>query len=446
VEGENIMNAPALIALNLLLTFIEVVALFLLGSCFFKSRYRGPKLTLCFLAWVGISVAVLTWTEEIWVLKFFLITLASTLWLMLVFQAHPLKSLVTAALFTALMTAGDSIFILGFAALTNQDINIALQNPYLYYVFCYGAKMVELLGILILKLCMHGSGQSQAATWRDWVRTVMFPVMSVVIVVLLMQFYATDEASAPRILLCSVILVLSDVLAITLLNYLEQQQQTLHDYAILKHSVKLEQDNVTAWMNAYNNQRKQTHEFQHQLSAIYGLVQKEAPNGELARYVSKLLQTDLSDALFVKTGRTVVDVVFNQKHGIAQSKGIALQVQLDDLRNFAVPDDWLVVILSNLIDNAIEACEKIEEPAQRIIRLRMQVAPEAHFLYVDNPTAQPVQIVNNQVVSTKKDGLEHGYGLKNIATILDQLDAIYAIDYQAEQHLFRFSAQFVPLE
>jgi sensor histidine kinase regulating citrate/malate metabolism len=175
-------------------------------------------------------------------------------------------------------------------------------------------------------------------------------------------------------------------------------------------------------------------------------VQKEAPNGELARYVSRLLQTDLSDALFVKTGRTVVDVVLNQKHGIAQSKGIALQVQLDDLRNFAVPDDWLVVILSNLIDNAIEACEKIEEPAQRIIRLRMQVAPEAHFLYVDNPTAQPVQIVNNQVVSTKKDGLEHGYGLKNIATILDQLDAIYAIDYQAEQHLFRFSAQFVPQE
>jgi signal transduction histidine kinase len=365
---------------------------------------------------------------------------------MLVFRAHPLKSLVTAALFTAFMTAGDSIFILGFAALTQQDINVALQNPYLYYVFCYAAKMVELLGILILKLCMHGRGQFQAATWRDWVRTVMFPVMSVIIVVLLMQFYATDEASAPRILLCSVILVLSDVLAITLLNYLEQQQQTLHDYTILKHSVKLEQDNVTAWMNAYNNQRKQTHEFQHQLSAIYGLVQKEAPNGELARYVSRLLQTDLSDALFVKTGRTVVDVVLNQKHGIAQSKGIALQVQLDDLRNFAVPDDWLVVILSNLIDNAIEACEKIEEPAQRIIRLRMQVAPEAHFLYVDNPTAQPVQIVNNQVVSTKKDGLEHGYGLKNIATILDQLDAIYAIDYQAEQHLFRFSAQFVPQE
>ena len=140
----------------------------------------------------------------------------------------------------------------------------------------------------------------------------------------------------------------------------------------------------------------------------------------------------------------MVDVILNQKHAIAQSKGVTLQVQLDDLRDFALPDEALVVVLSNLIDNAIEACEKNKDPSNKTIRLNMDADPEANFLYIENPAEQPVRIVDNHIVTTKNGLAEHGYGLKNISTILSQYDAEFALDYQEERQMFCFSLQVIP--
>lgn len=95
----------------------------------------------------------------------------------------------------------------------------------------------------------------------------------------------------------------------------------MKDYSILQHSLKLEQDNVEAWQNAYASQRKQTHDYQNQLLAIRGLAQKEHCNSELIEYVSQLMQTDMTDAMLVQTGRSVVDVILNQKHALAPKQG-----------------------------------------------------------------------------------------------------------------------------
>lgn len=439
------MNEMSLYALNVILNFIEIVALYLFSDCFFQCKISRKRLWISFVALLTINVLIYLVADHlILFLKLILLTGAATIWLVYVFQSHILKSLVTAVFFVSLSTVADSIFVIGIAAITDQSVNGQLQNPYVYYLLCYTAKLVELLAILVFKLCLRGKGRSEMATWQDWLRTILFPVISVVIALSFLRIIAADTEAAPLLLFCTVVLILADILAITLLNYLEKQQRKLHDYAILKHSIKREQDNIAAWMNAYSNQRKQTHDFQNRLSAIRGLIQQEAPNGALSQYVDQLLQTDFTDSLFVKTGRPIVDAVLNQKYSLAQSKKIVLQVQLDDLRSFALPDDALVVVLSNLIDNAIEACEKISDENRRIVRLIMQADPEVNFIHIENPTSIPVRIVNNRVASSKKHPLEHGYGLQNITAILDQYEAIYDFNYDDNTKIFRFSAQIIP--
>lgn len=438
------MNVTLLLLMNFLLIAMENASLYLIGCCFFQCRYSGWKRLLSFLALFAFNVAVYRIAQGRTGLKFGLLIVLTASWLALVFRPHIVKCLAVSMLFLSFLVVGDSIFLTGFRWITGQDAQVILQNPYAYYAFCYFIKIFELAAILILQLCLRKCAKFQAAGWQDWVRTLMFPAMTILIAVFLMQIYLKEAGTAPQILLCSIVLILTDLLTIFLLDHMDRQQQQLHDYAILKRSVKLEQDNVAAWMQAYTGQRKQTHEFQNQLSVIRGLAQQEAPEGELIRYVNRLLQTDFSDSLFVKTGRPVVDVILNQKNAISQNKHIRLYVQLDDLTDFALSDTDLVVILSNLIDNAIEACEKIEDARQRIIRLHMQAKPEVNFLYMENPTVEPVRIVDNMVFSTKEDHLAHGYGLKNVAAILRQYDAIYALDYQEDRHMFCFCAQILP--
>ena len=439
------MNDILLLLLNFLLIAVETITLFLLGCCFFRCRYHGIKLSLSLVALFTASVLVFLIAQGRTSVKLLLLVICGSSWLTLVFRPHIAKSLTASVLFVSILSAVDSLFLTGFCTITDQDSQVYFQSPYAYYAFCYLIKVVELLLILILRLSLRKRVELQEARWYDWVWTLLFPTMSLLLAVFLMQIYLADNRAAPQILSCSVILILTDIFAIILLGYMNKQQKQLHDYSILKYSIKLEEDNVAAWMNAYTNQRKQTHEFQNQLYAIRGLAMQEAPQGKLIQYINRLLQTDLSDSLFVKTGRPVVDVILNQKNAIAQSKNIEFQVQLDDLTDFALSDKDLVVVLSNLIDNAIEACEKISDTTQRIIKLDMQAAPEVNFLSIENPTAEAVRIVDNEVISTKGSRIEHGYGLKNIAAILNQYEAIYVLDYQEELHQFCFSVQIIPL-
>ena len=438
------MNILLSYILNLLLNFLEAFAVYQLGSSFFSCKYRGWRRWLSFLLLFAGHVAVLVFLPGMFFVKIVAFVVIDTLWLWLVFKAQIIKCLLVSVLFSSIMIVFDSIILSGVSSLFLRDAKGYMQDPFSYYAFCYAAKMIELLLIVILKLILRKQAHFQTASWRDWLRVIMFPLLSTVISAALLEVYAVAPEAAPHILSSCVLLAVFDILAITLLNYLDRQQQALQDRSFLQHSMRVAQDNVNAWMNAYADQRKQTHEFQNQLAVINSLAQRDDTKEELKSYVDQLIQADTSKALFVSTRRSVVDAILNQKNAIAQGKGITLQVNLDDLSEFALPDDALVVVLSNLIDNAIAECEKIHDPDRRVIRLRMCADPDVSFLYIENPTAGPVKIVDNSVATTKGDSYNHGYGLKNIAAILNRYNAEYALDYQEEKQCFCFSAQIIP--
>ena len=65
----------------------------------------------------------------------------------------------------------------------------------------------------------------------------------------------------------------------------------------------------------------------------------------------------------------------------------------------------------------------------------------AGFLYLENRTAHNVEILDNKIVISKTTSIEHGYGLKNVTAILDNVGALYVFYYSLQKQLFSFSAQ-----
>jgi len=228
-------------------------------------------------------------------------------------------------------------------------------------------------------------------------------------------------------------------MSILLLDYLERQHTAMLDNTVLKQNLKLETEHIQSLQESFANQRKLTHDFENQLAVLRSMAERNAAQEEFAEYLDHMLSIEFPVVSFVNTHRTVVDIILNQKFAVAQSKSIEFLQKLDDLSSFPLPDDALVIVLTNLIDNAIEACAKIPAPSPRRILLKMQVTPQNSYLYIENTTAAPVHIHNNQITTTKEDALSHGYGLKNVYTMLDRHHALYAIDYEENSHLFRFS-------
>lgn len=435
------MSATAANIFNTLLIFIEQCMLPILADGFFRKKRSSCFSAISFLLLIALICVTLYFTGADAVSKIFISTIISVIWVNLCYETTFVKALFTCLFWLGFLTIGDNICLTVLSAFTEKGLHALMEDPISYYFICFSAKALELfLVVLIHTWTKRHFIHSYSTVW-SWLRVILFPATMLFVSICLLRVYTFTQNMARELAVCNATIMLVDIISIFLLNSLEQQQEAVRDNIILRQNMKTELDNIEAWKNAYDGQRKQTHDFQNQLLVIYGLVKEQAPKEEILAYIKRLQNVELPGTMMVKTHRTVVDIILNQKYAIAESREIRLLSQLDDLSAFPLPDDALIIVLSNLIDNAIEACSKIENVDERFISLKMKVEQMAAFLYIENPTKEPVHIVNNRIVTTKKNPLEHGYGLQNIASVLEQNHAVYLLNYNEDKHVFSFSAQ-----
>ena len=145
----------------------------------------------------------------------------------------------------------------------------------------------------------------------------------------------------------------------------------------------------------------------------------------LKNYVGEITKGHSIRVLSVNSHHSVIDAVLNQKYQYAKERDIDFQVRINDLSAIALPSNMLVVLLSNLLDNAIEACERCTGNRQ----IKCSLIHDLSFYIAIENTSNPIDIVDGKITSIKVDKINHGYGLPNILKILQMLNAEYTFFY-----------------
>ena len=86
----------------------------------------------------------------------------------------------------------------------------------------------------------------------------------------------------------------------------------------------------------------------------------------------------------------------------------------------------MIILIGNLLDNAIEECEKISDGEKEII---IKITKGRFYLNISvkNPTHCPVLKYNPDLVSTKEAKEFHGMGVKSIKNIVAKYDGLINI-------------------
>lgn len=436
------MNDLLLFWSNVLLVLLEVIVLVFFASVFFKKNLSRRKFGASVILLAISNITALALLDSHFWSKAFAVIIVDPIWLKIAYDDTIMQSIGIAIGFYSFVSVWDVLVLLAVSFLSKKAFSTYMENPMEYYLICYGVKCLELLLTVIIGLFAKNRFQFKNTTWKDWLRATLFPLTTIFCSVIFFQIYEVESAVGTELLLCEIILLFFDVMAIWILDYMDQQQAALQDNIILKRSIKQEKESMEALVEAYSDQRKKTHDFQNQLAVIYGLAQQESPNGEIIKYVEPLLKKELLPTLITKTGRNVVDILLTQKYSAAIKNQISFQMQLGDLSTFPLSDEELIVVLSNLLDNAFNACMAVSSFDERKVLLKMRTKEAAGFLYLENRTAHDIEILDNKIVAPKNKSIEHGYGLKNVTAILENVNALYVFDYNSQKHLFSFSAQF----
>ena len=142
----------------------------------------------------------------------------------------------------------------------------------------------------------------------------------------------------------------------------------------------------------------------------------------------------------IDTKHVIVNAILNTKCEEMQSKDILFVSKINDLSELTIRDDDLVVLLSNLLNNAIEACE---QSVDKVIKMKFVIEDNQIILSVKNSNAELPTQVDGKIVTSKTDHPgEHGIGLKNVEEVVEKYNGAYVIDFDNE--LFSIS-MMIPL-
>ena len=104
---------------------------------------------------------------------------------------------------------------------------------------------------------------------------------------------------------------------------------------------------------------------------------------------------------------------------LMREQNIKFKHQIQVTAECIVNDYDMCAILRNLLDNAIEACEKIENHDMRFIDLRINFDKDVFNIVIKNSVTQKVNIDKNMNFNTDKINPEaHGIGTQSIKSIV----------------------------
>lgn len=160
--------------------------------------------------------------------------------------------------------------------------------------------------------------------------------------------------------------------------------------------------------------------------------------GKVAQdYLTRLIHQQTQRVLAVNTHNPIVDAIFNRYYYAAKREAVEIEFSVNDLSGLALPAEDLAVVLSNLLDNAMEACACLRTEKHIQVEMTRDAVQQEVFLSLRN-TSLPVNIEGNRILSTKSDPTQHGYGLKNVQSVLEKYGADSVMDYR--DGWFQFTA------
>jgi sensor histidine kinase regulating citrate/malate metabolism len=158
---------------------------------------------------------------------------------------------------------------------------------------------------------------------------------------------------------------------------------------------------------------------------------EQGKNNEAAALLGNNNQAETKISRIYCENHTVNAAVSHYAH-LAEQSGIPLEITLDIPRDLTVDSLELSMVISNLMENAIQVCEKLPESQPPYIRFTARSVGRL-LLEMENPCPEDATLDENGYPVANKAG--HGIGSKGVIAFAKKYDG--ELLYKVEEGIFR---------
>ncbi len=185
---------------------------------------------------------------------------------------------------------------------------------------------------------------------------------------------------------------------------------------MLEKQVNIQLDHYTKMEKMNSEIRKFKHDYNNHICCISGLLRAQKYD-EIKDYIEAISGQMPSGEFMFRTGNYIADAILSDKQEQAATNSIT--IKFDGHIPPDINNTDLCIILSNALDNSIEACREVK--GNKVIFVYGNFQQGYFTLVVKNPTINAIP-ENNLPSTTKSDKLHHGFGLSNIEGVVNKYD------------------------
>lgn len=177
----------------------------------------------------------------------------------------------------------------------------------------------------------------------------------------------------------------------------------------------------------YDNNKTLQHDYKNHMLAIYELIKRNNINDAL-NYIDAYINISKMKSE-IQSGNNIVDIIINSKIIETEEKKIKFKYEIDYLGNIPINDIDLCALLANLLDNAVESCEKISNPIKEI-HLKIYIKQSTLIIKIVNSIHKEMMYKKVIFESEKDNSQLHGWGMKSVERVIKRYDGFkrYKLD------------------
>lgn len=268
---------------------------------------------------------------------------------------------------------------------------------------------------------------------EEYIITTIFYIIFLIVVLLSIAMSRNVDFSLiwqKTFLILDMLMFIANIIVLKMIFHINQQNHYEMENALLHMQITQQEKRIREEEKNYREVQLLRHDLKRYLVTYRQLLQ-DGKYEVIEADIDKILGKRLNTNHCVYTENTILNAVICEKMEQCSIKTIKIEVQVNADKDMDSIEYG--VVLSNLLDNAIEA-EEQEKEENRYICLNIGVEQNMIHLVVSNYISESVLQNNALLETSKKNKQLHGIGLRGVKEFVNNKEG--EIEIFEENHMF----------
>lgn len=406
--------------------FLEIFIISGFFSMFAKARCSSKYMVLIYGFYlIIVSVLCIFAKSE---LITFLRVLVSIFAVSFLYKTNLFTRILLSVAIIVILLVSEVLTGLILKSMTDLPIEKIQQNIFYYLI---GTVVSKLFLVVLIKASGYYIKPHEVLLSKIIIVVMLILPVSTFFIILSISDYAAAEQSDKNeiTLFISVLgLIIANMALIYLFEWQLKEARKSSIREIERNQIKAQIDYYQKVLEEKEEYRKIVHNFKNELFAIQTLISKNKKEGierikELSNYIDR-------EGEYHYTQNDSLNALIYSKINKIKGNNIAFNCKSTIMSQNKISDLDLCIIIGNLLDNAIEACEKLTE-IEKKIDLELMQRDDYLTCNIENTYDSTIKIVEG---TSKSNKVMHGIGLKSIEEIAEKYNG--AVDIRKKGDLF----------